>query len=125
LLFSLTLVFLYLFTVVGLCGLIEGEPIIGGRFSCVKCAFNFWLRMMGVLGMWTWFSHAYETDVDYTEYLGPTSTPKTASRTDIAPTLVCNHLGAQEIWGFMTTPNPPRYAAKADIKHWPIAGKLT
>ena len=80
---------------------------------------------MGIFGMWTWFSNAYEQDVDYSYYLGPEVTPKTATRNDRAPTLVSNHLGAQEIWGFMTTANPPRYAAKADIKHWPVAGKLT
>jgi hypothetical protein len=59
LLFGITIVFLYLGTAMALCCHREGAPIQGARFGCIKVLFNFWLRLMGVLGMWTWFSHEY------------------------------------------------------------------
>ena len=92
--YTSSLIFITLGTKIVLCGLKGGEPIKGKRLSCVMLLWDFMARWMGIFGTWTWFTHTYEKDVDYSEYLGPDSNPTTACKTDRAPTLVCNHMGA-------------------------------
>jgi len=101
------------------------EPLRGCRYKVMTTGFSWLMRLMGLVGLWTWFTCVMEEDVDYTHFLGETDGKASSATTnDKAPSVVSNHTGAFEIWGLMTSANPPCFAAKEAVKKWPIAGKL-
>jgi hypothetical protein len=123
--FCFILAVTYVFIVIAMIGKKPDQPLSGCRYYVMTTGFSLCMRLMGVFGLWTWFSCVLEEDVDYTQFLGANAgKPRSASVKDHAPTVVSNHTGAFEIWGLMTSANPPCFAAKEAVKKWPIAGKL-
>jgi len=69
--FVFVLVLTYLFIVVAMIGKNPNEPLSGCRYKIMTTGFSWCMRLMGLVGVWTWFSCVMDEDVDYSEFLGP------------------------------------------------------
>jgi len=96
------------------------KPQTGWRKALIR--FQYWAGV-NLLLLVTFFSistHTYEKDVDYSKWLGPDHEKRTASRTETASTIVCNHIGWYEIAAMIVSPIQPSFSPKESLKSWPI-----
>ena len=115
----------WIFVVIILIGLPKDTPLAGFRLICVTYFFKFLTRVGTLLVACCWVSLNYEQHVDYSKYLGNDQFNQTkASASDSAPTLVCTHTGALDVFAMLLKPNPPCYAAKDSISEMPVIGSL-